>query len=200
LFVRNHANRRLCFFLDLLLALCAAAESGVDETAIPLHDLAESIVLHVPAETVCLAAIERFDPHVRLNHAQEIGDILADGLERDGSLHTIVAAHQHTLVGVEIARAKLESERNAAKLPLVVLGARLHAFAIIEMHAQLASLFSFPAVESCSDVLRCLEHSRLVLVGSPDGNNYELDRRKQRRNFQPEGIAMRHHKAANEAR
>ena len=51
------------------------------------------------------------------------------------------------LIRVEVARAELESQRHAAQLPLVVLGAGLHVVARIEMHAQPIRLATLPLAE-----------------------------------------------------
>src|SRR5262249_57682933 len=57
LLIRENANRRLRLLLDLRLALFAAAPTGVDERALPFHQVLEIVVADLVADAVLLASL-----------------------------------------------------------------------------------------------------------------------------------------------
>ena len=110
-----------------------AAAAGVDEAAVRLHAVEELLLGGArgccsprgapapsragrPASAPCPRAIA-----------------LAEPVHRHGLLLPAGAPGQHDRAGGHIARPELEPQRDAPPLPLVVLGARLHALAGVEV-------------------------------------------------------------------
>src|SRR4051812_5980332 len=132
LFVGQAADRRLGLVFDLRLARRIAAPAGVDEATLVVHQGLEVVVADSMTDAVRLATIPRRDEQVVLNAREQFADVLADGVERDRTLLTRVASHEHTLVLVDVAGTKLHTQRHTAQLPLVVLRAGLDSVAIVD--------------------------------------------------------------------
>ena len=126
-----------------------AAPAGVDEGALAVHQLAEIVVADALANAVLLAPVARGNEHVLLNAHQQVGHVFAERVERDRTLLALCrAARARPGSFVEVARAKFQAQRDAAQLPLVILGAWLHAFARVDVHAEPAGITTLPVAES----------------------------------------------------
>src|SRR5688500_12855425 len=130
---------------------------------------------------------------------QDLGAVLTDRIERNGTLLARVAPHDDRLILVEVAWTDLEPERNAAQLPLVILRAGLDALAIIDVHAQPPGRAALPGNEAFLDERGRGADASLVLVRPPDRDDHNLDRSEERRNAQSVVVAVRHDEPANHA-
>ncbi len=115
-------------------------------------------------------------------------------------LLTRIAAHEHRLIGVEIARTDLHSYRNSAQLPFIILRAGLDSFASIDVYSQTRGRAPLPGAERLLDPVGGLEHACLVLVRTIDRYDHNFDRSEQRRRDESAVVAMSHHETANHPR
>src|SRR5687768_10773973 len=200
LLIGQTPDRRLRLFLYLRLARFSTTPTGVHERARAFHHFLESVVGDAGTDAVLLAPIPRRLEHLLLNLLEDVLHLFRNRVERHGLLGAIVAAHEHRLILVEIAGTELHPHRDAAQLPIVVLGARLHSVAAVDVYAQAVRFAPLPVVQRLVDALRRRHHATLLVVGPEDRHDHELDRREQRRDTQTLVVAMRHDEPADQPR
>ena len=131
---------------------------------------------------------------------QQIGCVFAYGSERHWALLAGVTTYHHCLVLIQIARSELQAQRNPTQLPFVVLGARLHPLAIIDVHSQPPRHSALPTQQAFLDQVRGGFDTSLVLVRAPYRDDHYFDWRKQRRHSKSIVVTVRHYQPANHAR
>ena len=117
-----------------------------------------------------------------------------DAFERQGLLAAAGAPGQHDRPGAHVARTELEAEGRAARLPFVVLGAGLDAFAPIYMHSD-ARFLKFRLHPFSG-----FQHGGALRIGLVDRDDHDLVLGQPRRTDEAGVVAMRHDEPADEPR
>src|SRR6185436_1938826 len=102
-------------------------------------------------DAVRFSALAGVDQHRLLDLVQQLGGVFPERCKRYRLLLACIAAHHHHLVLIEVAGTELETNGNSTQLPLVVLRAGLHAFAVVDVNAQPSGNSPLPAEQAFLD-------------------------------------------------
>src|SRR4051812_16930041 len=167
LLIRQHPNGGLGLLLDFGLALERPTEAAVHEASLLRHLVDELGLRGAPQRrgfAALLCRVEQISLHLVHCCDQPRGD----SLERHRFLLSPDAPGQHDRTRRHIARTDLQPKRDAPPLPLVILGARLHPFARIQMNSDPANCELFP------ETVRGFQYEGALLGALVDGHDHYL--------------------------